>query len=208
MRNEHMNDPYTPEQNRGGPTITGSRTPAAPRLGGHSRQSGEYDQDLDRRSHQQWVDGATPEPFDATTTRPAGMSLWAWERSAERVESFFRELEPEDRELLDACMSFRGVDRQAARFLGLPLMTYRDRLSRARQRAKVALVKHFEWGDEPVEYTERLNEVRREQGEREFKVRNDRTTALAAYQRTGSLRAAARELNVSKSSLQRLLNAA
>jgi hypothetical protein len=194
--------------NRGGSTVTGSTIPASPRRGGHREHGADFESRMDNRTAQQWLRDGMPEPWDLATARPEGMTLFAYEHSARRVDDILRALEPQDRLLIETCMAFKTNDNQAAKYLGLPRITYRDRLNKARERAKTMLVKFYEWGDEPSDYTERLNEIRRSVGAGEFKVRNDRVTALAAYKRHGTIRAAARELNMSKSSLQRLLNAA
>jgi hypothetical protein len=204
MTNEEFynNALKNPGNDRGGATLTGCTHTAAPRSGGHNEFGTDYASRIDRRSHKQWLLDGMPEPWDSENNT-AGE-----ERSKASVESFLRQLEPEDRSLLEVSMAFKGNVMQAAKFLQLPESTYRYRLDKACERAKVLLVEFYQWGSEPDCFTERLNEIRRQHGSQEFKVKNSAQVARAAYMRTGSMRAAARELNMSKSSLQRLLNAA
>lgn len=204
-----------PANNRGGPTLTGSTGSARPRSKAktRARSQDDFDYASDQAAYTSWMANDMPGPEGYTSwmsisMMPRDMTRYAYELSLNKVEEMLRELEPDERQLIEACMAFKGNDMQAARFLGLPRITYRDRLNKAREHAKVIAARFYEWGDEPTEFNDKLNEVRSQLRNEEEKRAEDTAVAQAVYNRVGSIRTAAKELEVSVWTVRRLLDAA
>jgi phage N-6-adenine-methyltransferase len=203
-----------PGNNRGGATITGSKGGSKPRSKAktRTRNQDDFDYASDKSAYSAWMANDMPGPEGYTSwmsisMMPRDMTRYAYELSLNKVEEMLRELEPDERQLIETCMAFKGNDVQAAKYLGLPERTYRYRLDKAREHAKEVLVKFYQWGDEPSQYTDKLNVTRRELGEHEFRVNTKRLEAIKLKNQFGA-REAAKRLAVSRRTLYRMLEAA